>query len=122
MEILSTVVGQIPVFLATLALVIAAFFKAGKEKGSILFLVGAAGLLLLSIASPLIYSVVMPTVIERLEPDDITTLYVAIGALSSILHAAMVGLLAAGTFARRPAPTPPPIADPYSRTTSALPT
>ena len=117
MEIITAIATNVPMFLACVLLAIAALLKLGKERGAVLILLGAIGLILLNFASPILYILIMPKVIEGmdLETEHISYLYSAIGFASNLLWAGAIALIAIGTFLR---PTPPSMGTPSPQSTS----
>jgi len=103
MDIAKQLAIQIPVLAASITLLIAAILKAGREKGAILVLLGAVALCLLAVAVPVVYSVVMPRVIETVGVDNIQNAYLALGLTFNILWATALVLIAIGTLLRPPA-------------------
>ncbi|MCP4656687.1 MAG: hypothetical protein GY856_14840 [bacterium] len=102
MEIITSIATNVPMFLACVLLAIAAGLKLGKEKGSILILLGAIGLILLTCASPIVYVVIMPKVIEGMDlnAEHVSNVYSAIGLASNLFWAGAIALIAVGTFLR----------------------
>ncbi len=103
MEIIKSLAFQSPMIIASLVFVTAAILKAGKEKGAILILLGAIGLCLLTFAIPIIYSGIMPKVIENMQPLQISVIYSRLQMITNIFWAAAIVLISIGTFLRSPA-------------------
>ena len=103
MDIIKSMIIAVPMIIASLVFAMAAAFKAGKEKGSILVLFGTIGFCIMAIANPIIYSVIMPKVIENMEPDKIGLIYTVVGLIFSTCWAGAIILISVGIFIR---PTP----------------
>lgn len=88
---------------ASLAFVTAAALMAGKETGSIPILSGAIIMCLLTLANPILYSGVMPRVIENAEREDIGRIYATLGLAINLCWAGSLILIAIGIFMRLPA-------------------
>ena len=94
---------RIPIIIAAITLLIAAIGKGGREKGAIMLITAALGMCVMSIAMPIIYSLITPRLITDLEINDIQTAYMVLGVLFNILWAVPVLLIAIATFQRPPA-------------------
>ena len=103
MELAKSLAIQFPMIIASLVFVTAAILKVGKEKGATLVMCGAFGLCLLTFANPIIYSGIMPRVIESGGMENVGRIYMAVGLLTGICWAASIVLVAVGTFLRPPA-------------------
>ena len=103
MEIIKSMAIASPIIIASLVFVMAAAFKAGKEKGSILVLFGTIGLCLMAFANPIIYTVIMPRVIENVEPDNFQRIYLVLGLILNTCWAGAIVLISIGILLR---PTP----------------
>ena len=99
-QIFQMLVSHIPTIVATAVLVVAAFMKLGRERGSGLFLTGAVGMLLMNLANPVIYGFIIPSITRSVESSRMATLYTVIGGLTSLCWAVCIGLVAVGTFMR----------------------
>jgi len=100
MEVIKAFAIQTPLILASLLLVIAALLKMGKERGALPVFLGTIGLLLLSVANPILYSVIMPGIIESTPSENIHTTYQIIGIVTNIAWAISIVLIAIGTISR----------------------
>ena len=91
--------------IASLAFVVAAVLKVGKERGAMLIVLGAIGLSLLTIANPIIYSGIMPKLIENMQANNyehIGHLYLVLNIVTSIFWTSAIVLISIGTFLRLP--------------------
>ncbi len=102
MEIITSIATNVPMFFACILLAVAAALKLGKEKGSVLILLGAIVLILLTCASPILYSLIIPKVIEGMDlnSEHISFVYSVIGLVSNLFWAGGIALIAVGTFLR----------------------
>lgn len=100
MEFLKALLVHLPSILATLILAIAALLKAGKERGSILLVLGAIGLFIQSLVNPILFIVILPKLISN---GASTNLYGTVSAINTLLWAGSLLLIAIGTFIRKPA-------------------
>ncbi|MBN2161335.1 MAG: hypothetical protein JXR25_01615 [Pontiellaceae bacterium] len=100
MEILATFAIQIPMFLAILFLVAAAITKAGKERGAVLVIMGAVGLLLLAVISPVIYMTIIPKLIESGNVESVRAVHTTVSVVINIFWAIAVSMIALGTLIR----------------------
>jgi len=100
MDIMKSMVIASPMIIASLVFAMAAAFKAGREKGSILVLFGTIGLFLMALTNPIIYTVIMPRVIENMEPDKIEPIYLVLGLILNICWAGAIILISVGIFLR----------------------
>ena len=102
MDIINSFVIQLPAFVAALVLFMAALGKTGRERGAGLFLLGSIGLLAVTILNPVIYTMIMPRVVNamQMEASRIGHVYMLVGLVTNLLFAASVVLLALGTFMR----------------------
>jgi len=103
MDIMRQIAIQVPIILVSITLLIAAAMKGGREKGATMIVLGAIGMCAMSIATPVIYSVIMPRLIDALEFDDMSNAYLVFGLAVNILWAVPILLIAIGTFQRPPA-------------------
>jgi len=94
---------QSPMIAASIAFVIVALLKAGKEKGALLIVLGAIGICLLTVSSPIIHAVVVPRILEDMDSSKIRQLYSVIGWVTNFCWAAALALVAIGTLLRVPA-------------------
>ena len=95
---------QSPMIAASIAFVIVALLKAGKEKGAILIVLGAIGICLLTISSPIVHGVVVPRILEDMDSSNMPQLFRVIGWVTNFCWAAALALVAIGTLLRVPAP------------------
>ncbi|WP_442511277.1 hypothetical protein SH528x_002947 [Novipirellula sp. SH528] len=105
MDIIKSIAIQVPMMIASLAFVVAAVLKVGKERGAMLIVLGAVGLFLLTIANPIIYSGIIPKVIENMETNDhehIPRIYLVVNIITSIFWTSAIVLISIGTFLRSP--------------------
>lgn len=100
MEVIKAFAIQTPLILASLLLVIAALLKMGKEKGALPVFLGTIGLFLLTVANPIIYSVIMPRIVESTQPENLHTTYQVMGIVTNIAWAISIVLIAIGTISR----------------------
>ena len=100
METIKTIGINSPIILASIALLLVAICRSGREKRSQLFLIGAIGLCLAALITPIIYSVVMPMVIEKIDPDQISSIFMIIHFITNVLWALPLVAIAAGVYAR----------------------
>ncbi len=107
MEIMKSLAVQAPTILACILFGIAALLKVGKEKGAIAVLLGAIGSVVLSIANPLVYSVIMPRVVRNMEGVNFQYAYLAAQSIMSIFWGGAITLVAIGILMRSPAVNKP---------------
>ena len=103
--VLISIVLQVPLIIASAVLLIAALLKMRKEKGSIPFLLGAVSILLVTLASPIVYSGIVPWVIWNIGGvgrHHFGLIYLGVRVVVSIVWAVAILLLSLGTFLRRP--------------------
>ena len=111
--VLISIVLQVPLIIASAVLLIAALLKMRKEKGSILFLLGALLLAGTAVGTFLATLVLFSMVSGVLLPPSLlvdrefgSIIFLALGAVDGALRAVAILLLSVGTFLRRPAPRP----------------
>lgn len=102
MQLLQSFAIQVPLIVACSVFVMAALFKAGKEKGAGLIAVGAVGLCLLVLMDPLFSYLVMPKIVQNMDNEAISNAYLIRGIVSNLCWTAAIFLVAVGTFLRSP--------------------
>ena len=102
MELIRSFAVHIPMIMASVALLIAALLKVGREKGSTLVVSGAVGMCVMSFATPLVYSVIVPGLVENWDVDNLSNFYTFFGIAVNILWAVSIVLIAVGMFLRQP--------------------
>ena len=100
MEIIKSIAIKIPMIIACVFLGIAAMRKMGKEKGAILVMIGAIGLIFIACSIPIVYRIIMPKMIEIIEVDKISDFYLAIQIIINLIQASAIALIAIGIFVR----------------------
>ena len=112
MNLVHNILPKVPVMLASVALLIAAALKLGKEKGAILVMLGAGGVCLITFASPMIFSVLVPRLAESARGSgaaSISQIYLVIRIFTSAVWTVSLVLIAVGTFVRSAKARPPHI-------------
>lgn len=93
--------ANIPAILAGILLVIAASRKLGKERGAILIFLGAIGLIVLGVGTPILYYVILPQVARKLRWfNKIRAATLEYQFIMSIIWGVVMALIAIGTFMR----------------------
>ncbi len=103
MNLVSAIVFYVPVLLASIAFLVAAGLKRGEERGGTVFFLGALLLLLVNLAGPLIYAVIVPSMVESGNTDSLEAVLLALQLALGFATALAIVLLSVGTFLR-PAP------------------
>ena len=101
MEILKSLGTQSPIIIASLILAVACLLKAGKERGAILILLGAIGLCVSAVLTPLFYSGIMPKLMENNAPEDMQSIFLLVAFVVNFFWAGAIGLIAVGTWMRK---------------------
>ena len=71
MDVIKNYLIQSPLILAAIALMAVAMLLSGKEKGAPLILAGALGLCVMTLLTPIIYSVIVPKLIMDAAVENI---------------------------------------------------
>ena len=100
MEIITSIAIQIPMIIACVFLGIAAYRKMGKEKGAILVMLGAIGLIFMACSTPVVYRIIMPRTFYILGCNGIYGIYLASDIIINLFWAGAIALIAIGTFVR----------------------
>ena len=95
--------ASLPMVFAALILLLAAALKVGKEKGSIFLLLGGTGTLLMSIISPVYYTLIFPKLMENGPPDNPEVFFAVQGMIVNTFWALPLVMIAVAVFMRPPA-------------------
>lgn len=101
MELLKRVAVHIPMTAACVVLMIAAIGKAGREAGASVFMLGAIGLCVLSIASPVFYELIVPKLLNSMDVPEREKFFEIVAWTSRMLWSGAILSLAVGVFMRR---------------------
>ena len=91
---------RIPTVIAAIVLVIAAILRTGREKGSLVVLLGAIAFCLAAIMTPIVYQIVIPRLIAGFEPENPNRIFLLVGLIVNLSTAVGILLIAIGTFLR----------------------
>ena len=94
------ILSALPLFFCTLVLFVATLIRLGKEPGAAIGFIGATLLLIENLVRPIVYLGVMPKMIEKLDPQQVSGLYTAVNICIGCLAATAILCLALGVFQR----------------------
>ncbi len=103
MEMFKSMAMQLPMLIACLVFVVAAAKKIGREKGAVLVMAGAIGMVFLTIAGPIIHVGIMGRLIENMQVEEVPFLFLIISLVTNLFWTVAIALVAIGTF-KRPSP------------------
>ena len=103
MDVARMMINSSPTIIASLVLLVAAICKLGRERGSVLILLGAIGMSVMALTVPVFYVVFMPRIIEvmkGMDGLDVSTVYRIVAVIVQIFWGVSIALIAIGTFLR----------------------
>lgn len=100
MDLLKIILGQIPILLGALALLIVAITQLGKDKGAPVILAGAIGIFLMVVINPVVTGVLVPRIMESGNPQNLGSLMRVWGFVSSSVWGVSLVLISIGIVMR----------------------
>lgn len=109
-------INQIPMIIASAVFVAASVTRMGKEKGAMLVLLRAIGLFITAIASPIVFSLILPGVTRNMDVENVPSIYMLSGLMINLNWAGAIVIIAIGTFLRQPVAGHTSVTDKLPRT------